>query len=96
MFDFGVLVSPYEQQIDTEQFFVHSKIYIIDEKIAFLGSVNFTKKAFRHNYECCVKVNDYNAVSKISQEIENLIGSEGTFYRDINEVGSSIFPEPDN
>ncbi|MDG4475596.1 phospholipase D-like domain-containing protein [Thiovibrio frasassiensis] len=95
-FDFGVFVSPYDQKIDDKHFFIHSKLYVIDEEVAFVGSVNFTKVAFRHNYECCVKLNDDLVVSGISNEIDHLTRTEGIFYRDISEIGRIIYPEPPN
>lgn len=95
-FDFGVFVSPYEQQIDNNHFFVHSKLYVIDEKVAFVGSVNFTKVAFRRNYECCVRVGDGAVVAAISEEIDRLTRTEGVFYRNISEIGRLIYPEPPN
>lgn len=96
IFDFGVFISPYDKKIDEAQYFIHSKIYIIDEKIAFVGSVNFTKNAFRTNYECYVKIEDPNTVTSISHEIKNLTQSEGTFYKDFSVVGRRIYTEPPN
>ncbi|MBI2630530.1 phospholipase D family protein [Candidatus Pacearchaeota archaeon] len=54
---------------------VHSKIFVIDESICFLGSANFTYSGFETHYETVIKVEDINAIRDISQEIENLYNS---------------------
>ncbi len=51
---------------------IHSKIFVIDEEIAFLGSVNFTYAGFKTHYETTIKVEDKNAVKDISEEVEKL------------------------
>ncbi|MBU0959318.1 MAG: phospholipase D family protein [Nanoarchaeota archaeon] len=51
---------------------VHSKIFVIDEEIAFLGSINFTYSGFKTHYETTIKVEDKNAVKDISHEVEML------------------------
>lgn len=54
---------------------VHSKIFVIDDEIAFLGSVNFTHSGFKTHYETTIKIEDKNAVKDISNEIEKLYSS---------------------
>ena len=51
---------------------IHSKIFVIDEEIAFLGSVNFTYSGFKTHYETTIKIEDKNAVKDISHEVEML------------------------
>jgi len=55
---------------------IHSKIFVIDEEIAFLGSVNFTYSGFKTHYESAIKVSDPVAVRAISNEVEMLFNSE--------------------
>ena len=55
---------------------IHSKIFVIDEEIAFLGSVNFTYSGFKTHYETMIKVEDSKAVKDISQEVERLYNSK--------------------
>lgn len=50
--------------------------------------------AFRHNYECCVKVDDELVVPGISEEIDRLTRTEGVFYRNLDEIGRLIYPAP--
>ena len=44
---------------------LHSKIYIIDNKIAYMGSINFTNQAFNRNHE------NVTRFEKISQDPDN-------------------------
>ncbi len=55
---------------------IHSKIFLIDNKILFLGSANFTYSAFKTHYETIIKVLDTNAIQDINQEIENIFNSK--------------------
>jgi phosphatidylserine/phosphatidylglycerophosphate/cardiolipin synthase-like enzyme len=51
---------------------VHSKIFIIDERVAYLGSVNFTYSGFVKHYETLIKIKDISAIRAISEEVERL------------------------
>ena len=63
-----------EKPFSTE--LIHSKIFIIDEKVCFLGSVNFTYSGFKTHYETAIKVKDLKAVKDISKEVEALYNSK--------------------
>ncbi|MGL5690826.1 MAG: phospholipase D-like domain-containing protein [Bacteroidales bacterium] len=52
--------------------YVHSKIYIIDDKIAYVGSMNFTERGMRYNHEVRMKTNDEEVVGKLSTEFDSL------------------------
>jgi len=54
---------------------IHSKIFVIDEEVAFLGSVNYTYAGFKTHYETTIKVEDKNAVREISEEVDKLYNS---------------------
>ncbi|MCX6741739.1 MAG: phospholipase D-like domain-containing protein [Candidatus Pacearchaeota archaeon] len=64
---------------------IHSKIFIIDEEIAFLGSVNLTYSGFKTHYETAIKVEDKSAVSTISQEVERLYSSKDLKAKSVEE-----------
>ena len=66
---------------------VHSKIFVIDEEIAFLGSANFTYSGFKTHYETTIKVEDKTAVSDISQEVEKLYSSSDLRAKPVEEWG---------
>jgi phosphatidylserine/phosphatidylglycerophosphate/cardiolipin synthase-like enzyme len=70
---------------------IHSKIFIIDENIAFLGSANFTYSGFNTHYETIIKIEDKNAISIISQEIESLYNSTELKSKTIRELGEKIY-----
>ena len=70
---------------------VHSKIFIIDDKIAFLGSANFTYSGFKTHYETVIKIKDQNAIKDISLEVENLFNSKELAYKSIDEWGREIY-----
>lgn len=67
LFPFKVFISnDPNQQIAT---FIHSKIYLIDDAIAYLGSLNFTVSGTKHNYETRIRTTDQNAIKEINKEI---------------------------
>src|SRR3989344_6755560 len=66
---------------------IHSKIFVIDEEVAFLGSVNFTYSGFKTHYETTIKVEDKIAVKDISQEVEKLYNSQDLRTKSVEEWG---------
>lgn len=58
--------------------YIHSKMYVIDDKVAFLGSLNFTHYGTDTNHETCMKFTEPVVVAKIKQEIEDLYNSNRT------------------
>ena len=64
---------------------VHSKIFVVDEWVAFLGSVNFTYSGFRTHYESAIKVEDISAVKEISREVERLFNSKDLRTKEVEE-----------
>lgn len=73
---------------------IHSKVYVIDERVAYLGSANFTHEGFNDNYESLVKVEDKTAVQNISDEVEALYRCEDRFSMPIDVWGKSLYEEP--
>ena len=72
---------------------IHSKIFLIDNKICFLGSANFTYSGFKTHYETVIKVEDINSIQDINEEIENLFESKELNARDIQKWGREIYEE---
>lgn len=91
LFKFKVFFS---NKYEKDAYLIHSKIYVIDDKIAFLGSTNFTYTGFVKSYESAIKIRDWNAVKSISREVENLFNNTDLHYRNIQEWGKQIYPEP--
>ncbi len=86
----------YTSNQDLDNFTIHSKIYIIDNKIAYLGSLNFTKSGLKNNYETRIRLSDSASVSKISNEFDSLFDSPDLRERDIQIWGQQIYSEPIN
>ena len=70
---------------------IHSKIFLIDNKILFLGSANFTYSGFKTHYETIVKVEDEIAINKISDEVGSLFNSGFLKSKDIQEWGKERY-----
>ena len=52
---------------------LHSKIYIIDNKTAFLGSLNFTDTGFLLNHETCIKTTDKAVIKHLNKTYKDLL-----------------------
>ncbi len=64
---------------------IHSKIYIIDEKLAYLGSANFSYSGFKMHYESLIEIQDPRAIRDISKEVEHLYFSKDLREKPIEE-----------
>ena len=74
--------------------FIHGKIYIIDGKVAYLGSLNFTDRGTRYNYETRIRVQDKEAVTLITQEYDSLFHCSLGHQPDLADYGKRLFGEP--
>lgn len=52
---------------------MHLKAAIFDNKVAIIGSSNWTKESFEENYEIVYKLHDKEAISRLSEELKELI-----------------------
>jgi phosphatidylserine/phosphatidylglycerophosphate/cardiolipin synthase-like enzyme len=93
---FYVMASPNVDPQTRNQTFVNSKIYIIDNQVAYLGSADFTRTGFRDQYETMFRIIDKATVHCIYQEINVLLSDQNRLFRDINFIGKHIYPEPIN
>ncbi|MDD7886839.1 phospholipase D-like domain-containing protein [Flavivirga sp. 57AJ16] len=94
LFPFKVYMSP--DTTDESDTFIHSKIYLIDDQIAYLGSLNFTSSGTKHNYETRIRTNDLNAIKEIKDEIYQLMNHSYLPERDIQLWGKQLYQEPIN
>ncbi|SHH20265.1 PLD-like domain-containing protein [Flavobacterium micromati] len=94
LFHFKVYLSP--DKANKNAMFIHSKIYLIDEKIAYLGSLNFTASGVKHNYETRIRTDDPNAIIEIKNEIYQLLNNSNLPQRDIQSWGRQLYKEPIN
>jgi len=51
---------------------IHTKLMVIDNKTAILGSHNYTMNAFTINYEVSVIINEEKSVERLQQYFNNL------------------------
>lgn len=76
------------------RFLIHSKIYVIDNNVAYVGSVNYTYRAFNSNHEVLTRVSSPKAVSDISVEVDRIFSDRTLRPIDISEWGKELYPEP--
>ncbi|MCS3529832.1 phospholipase D family protein [Chryseobacterium sp. JUb7] len=95
LFPFKVFVSPNSGN-SFNKTFIHSKIYIIDDEIAYMGSLNFTGSGVKDNHETRIRTSDPNAVSKIIEEVKEIFYHSNLVERDVQFWGSQLYEEPDN
>lgn len=95
LFPFKVYTS-YNQSKDYNDTLIHGKIYIIDDKIAYMGSVNFTKSAIKFNYETRIRTTDNKALKVIVKEFYDLFNNPNLSERNIQNWGKQLYKEPIN
>lgn len=95
LFPFKVFISPTYKNY-YKGIFLHSKIYIIDDQIAYLGSLNFTESGMKYNYETIIKITDQESVDKIIKEFNDLFFSSTLPNHHINLFGKELFAEEIN
>ncbi|GAA7218540.1 phospholipase D-like domain-containing protein [Helicobacter pylori] len=54
---------------------MHQKVAIIDDKIVFLGSANWSKNAFENNYEVLLKTDDTETILKAKSYYQKMLGN---------------------
>ncbi len=70
---------------------IHSKIYLIDDELAFLGSLNFTSAGFKDNFETCIKVSDPVAVAQIIEQVDRVFTEELFEELGPDELGARLY-----
>lgn len=95
LFPFKVFMSQ-SSQGGNKNTFIHSKIYIIDDQIVYMGSLNFTASGIKDNYETRIRTTDIPAVSKIVEEFNTLFYYSNLPERDIQFWGSQLYQEKIN
>ena len=92
LFPFKVYMSPYKSKLS--DFFIHSKIYLIDDKIAYLGSLNFTVSGLKNNYETSIRTKDSSAIKEIKSEINQLFHNSNLYEKNIQLWGEELYEQP--
>ncbi|RLD60970.1 MAG: hypothetical protein DRI95_14760 [Bacteroidetes bacterium] len=94
LFPFKVMVSQDANKFS--EMYLHGKIYIIDDKIAYLGSLNFTGGGTKNNYETRIRLSDTESVQKIIEEFDHLLHNEKLPEISIQTWGKRLYQEPIN
>lgn len=94
LFPFKVYMSP--DKTNLSDTFIHGKIYLIDDQIAYLGSLNFTASGTKHNYETRIRTTDINAIKEIKEELYQLLNNSNLPERNIQYWGKELYKEPIN
>lgn len=71
--------------------FVHLKLLIVDEEVAFLGSLNLTYSGLNQNVESCVEISDQDTVQKLLQICQEI--QERTECYQIHDIGKYYYGE---
>ncbi len=75
--------------------FIHSKIYVIDRKDVYLGSMNFTDSGFSSNFETRVRITEAVLASEIADWVRDFFENNIEFpAKDINHLGAMVYNEP--
>ncbi|MNK02261.1 Cardiolipin synthase [compost metagenome] len=72
-------------------FSLHSKLYIIDDRIAYLGSVNFTRSGQLFNHETRIRITDPVAIHELKAEFEELLHNDYYNHRSEDEWGRELY-----
>ena len=75
----------------SRSFNLHSKLYIIDDCIAYLGSVNFTRSGCLFNHETRVRITDLQAIRQLRQEFSELLWNEEYDHTSLEEWGKELY-----
>ncbi|HEX9827741.1 MAG TPA: phospholipase D family protein [Flavobacteriaceae bacterium] len=76
--------------------YIHSKIYIVDDEIAYLGSLNFTRGGTKSNHETRICLSDAPAVRKVVEEFDYLMYEANISEVCVQEWGSRLYYEAVN
>lgn len=76
--------------------FIHGKLYLVDDEIAYLGSLNFTNNGTRNNYETRIRIADRKAVKELASEFDALFSNKNYLEKAVTEWGRELYVERGN
>ncbi|WP_394331702.1 phospholipase D-like domain-containing protein [Arenibacter certesii] len=68
---------------------MHSKIYLVDHEIAYLGSLNFIYNGAHKNYETRIRIADRKAIKELNSEFDTLFDNENYLEKELSEWGGN-------
>lgn len=73
--------------------FIHGKLYLIDDGVAYMGSLNFTNNGTRNNYETRIRISERKAVRELVGEFDALFHNENYLKKEVVEWGRELYGE---
>ncbi|MEG1753541.1 MAG: phospholipase D-like domain-containing protein [Christensenella sp.] len=70
---------------------LHAKLFIIDDTVAYTGSVNYTNNGIYNNYELCVTVKNKNEIRELTDAFNCIYNDLGSY--DTSELCKIAFDE---
>lgn len=74
--------------------FAHAKVFVVDERLVHLGSVNLTAAGFVHNIEVRTDLSDSTAGRHTANQIRAMIEQPWGRIMNPGQVGQSVHAEP--
>lgn len=73
---------------------IHTKLYIIDDSIAYLGSLNFTNNGLHRNVESAIRISSIEDVKKLKEYYLSFLESgSGIEFYSVDEIARMYFTE---
>ncbi len=77
-----------------DSMFIHSKIYVIDREIAYIGSMNYTNNGFTSNFETRVRITHSEKIKELVAFIHNIFDDEYNFKsHELAFLGKQVYSE---
>lgn len=77
-----------------DKMFIHSKIYVIDRKIAYLGSLNYTNNGFTCNFETRIRITNSEKIKELVDFIHSIFDDETKFKsHELWFLGKQVYSE---
>lgn len=97
LFPFKVFLSPQNNNMKRlSNYYIHSKLFIIDDSIAYLGSINYTRSGMEFNFESRIRITNQETIHGLNKMFFELYEDEENYFWDINSWGKKIYREPIN
>ena len=97
LFPFRVFDSPHKLNYShSGAFHIHSKVYIIDDEIAYMGSINLTSSGLGNSFESRIRIIDKDVISGLNEMFEKLFNHTDNIFLDNIAWGKQAYAEPLN
>lgn len=74
--------------------FLHSKIYVIDRKVAYLGSLNYTKSGFTSNFESRIRITQKEKVNELISFVHDIFADNVNLKKhELFYLGKRVYSE---